>query len=123
MFRRLNREEGITLVLVTHDMNVARYADRIIFIKDGLIADPTLLSADEPPVARSHNGSASNGASRGNGVAVGNVVLRVHGLVHRSEHPESGTGIASPCSRRNRTDRRGRHRAGGRFPTESGRAT
>ena len=94
MFRRLNREEGITLVLVTHDMNVARYADRIIFIKDGLIADPTLLSADEPPVARSQNGSASNGASRGNGVAVGNVVARVNGLVHRSEHQGSGKGNA-----------------------------
>ena len=88
MFRRLNREEGITLVLVTHDMNVARYADRIIFIKDGLIADPTWLSAYEPPVARSQNGSGSNGALRGNGVVGDN------GLAHRSEHPESGNGNA-----------------------------
>src|ERR1700737_4549915 len=38
MFRRLNREEGITVILVTHDMTVAKHADRIIFIKDGLIA-------------------------------------------------------------------------------------
>ncbi len=37
MFQRLNREQGITIILVTHDGNVARHAGRIIRIKDGLI--------------------------------------------------------------------------------------
>ncbi len=30
-------EQGITLVMVTHDRHVAEHADRIIHIKDGLI--------------------------------------------------------------------------------------
>lgn len=42
MFQRLNREEGITVVLVTHDLHVARHADRIIYVRDGLIDDEAL---------------------------------------------------------------------------------
>jgi putative ABC transport system ATP-binding protein len=34
---RLNREQGTTLVLVTHDPQLAAYADRIITLRDGKI--------------------------------------------------------------------------------------
>jgi ABC-type lipoprotein export system ATPase subunit len=37
MFQELNRREGITIILVTHAMEVAAYANRSIRIKDGLI--------------------------------------------------------------------------------------
>jgi ABC-type lipoprotein export system ATPase subunit len=37
MFQRLNEEEGITIILVTHDSNVAATAKRAIRISDGLI--------------------------------------------------------------------------------------
>jgi len=37
MFERLNREEGITIILVTHDAGVAHHARRIIHILDGQI--------------------------------------------------------------------------------------
>src|SRR5437870_8216192 len=41
MFQKLNVEEGITIILVTHDAEVANHAKRIIRIRDGLIEDDT----------------------------------------------------------------------------------
>jgi putative ABC transport system ATP-binding protein len=38
LFRTLNRE-GKTIILVTHDPNVAKEADRIIYLKDGRIVE------------------------------------------------------------------------------------
>src|SRR5215207_4159716 len=38
IFHKLNREQGITVILVTHDPEVARYARRIISVRDGLLA-------------------------------------------------------------------------------------
>ena len=37
IFQRLNREQGITLILVTHESDIAEYADRVIVFKDGKI--------------------------------------------------------------------------------------
>jgi putative ABC transport system ATP-binding protein len=37
MFTRLNQEDRITIILVTHAMEVAEYANRSIRIRDGLI--------------------------------------------------------------------------------------
>ncbi|HYA88534.1 MAG TPA: ABC transporter ATP-binding protein [Nitrospirota bacterium] len=37
MFQQLNRSENLTIILVTHDPGVAHHAQRIIYIKDGLI--------------------------------------------------------------------------------------
>ena len=38
-FRRLNKEEGHTIVLITHETEVAEHADRIIYIKDGRLVE------------------------------------------------------------------------------------
>jgi putative ABC transport system ATP-binding protein len=37
LFHHLNEDEGRTIVLVTHDMEIARQANRIIVIKDGKV--------------------------------------------------------------------------------------
>ncbi len=37
VFQRLNRERGITLVLVTHEQDIAQYADRVVVFKDGRV--------------------------------------------------------------------------------------
>jgi len=37
IFTRLNQEQGITIILVTHDPEVAEVARKIIYVRDGLI--------------------------------------------------------------------------------------
>lgn len=45
LFKKLNKENGITIVMVTHEADIARYADRHIVFKDGtVIKDDKKLS-------------------------------------------------------------------------------
>ncbi len=52
IFQRLNREQGITTVFVTHDPWIARHTQRVIMLRDGsIIADREVA---EPLVAGEH---------------------------------------------------------------------
>ncbi len=66
LLRELNAERGVTLILVTHDLEVANYAHRIVNLRDGKIANIDVLvgqpsEADDPvstasPVKEKPNG-------------------------------------------------------------------
>ena len=43
LLRQVSKEFGRAVVMVTHDPRIAAYAGRIIFLKDGKIADETIL--------------------------------------------------------------------------------
>ena len=46
---KLNRQEGTTLILVTHDPALSRLADRIVRLKDGKIVDESKSFGDTDP--------------------------------------------------------------------------
>jgi len=47
MFKHLNEDDGITIIMVTHDADVARHARRIIHIHDGVIVDGAQMRETE----------------------------------------------------------------------------
>ncbi len=51
MFQQLNEEDGLTILLVTHDANVARFARRVIHIRDGAISNGSLSGEDATQMA------------------------------------------------------------------------
>jgi putative ABC transport system ATP-binding protein len=58
LFGDLHRQ-GMTLIVVTHDMDVARRAERLITISDGLIISDQRASADPKPTVVNVNGVQS----------------------------------------------------------------
>ena len=43
LLRQVSKQYGRAVVMVTHDPRIAAYADRIIFLKDGKVAEETIL--------------------------------------------------------------------------------
>ena len=57
LFRRLNQQEGITIVLVTHEPDIAAHAPRLVRLVDGHKAwdgdtQAGLAAAAHPPAAQ-----------------------------------------------------------------------
>ena len=45
LFRELNRELGLTIIIVTHDMKLANKVDRVVMISDGKISTEKIMKA------------------------------------------------------------------------------
>jgi ABC-type lipoprotein export system ATPase subunit len=58
LFHSLN-EQGITIVMVTHDLEVAEHAKRVLVIRDGLLADDRLNPARPVPAVLVSVGAAA----------------------------------------------------------------
>ena len=46
LFRKLNRELGLTIIIVTHDMKLAHKVDRVVMISDGKISTEKIMKED-----------------------------------------------------------------------------
>jgi ABC-type methionine transport system ATPase subunit len=46
LFRKLNEEMGITIIIVTHDISLANKVGRVVMISDGKISTEKIMKAD-----------------------------------------------------------------------------
>lgn len=44
IFQQLNREEGVTIILVTHEREIAQHSQRIVSFRDGILVKDEVLS-------------------------------------------------------------------------------
>ena len=61
----LAREQGTTLVLVTHDARVAAYAERVVMVHDGLLTATDLTAPADRPYGASAAAATSSPAAKG----------------------------------------------------------
>jgi macrolide transport system ATP-binding/permease protein len=81
ILQKLNDEEGITIIVVTHDDNVARHTKRIIRMKDGVIVDEgaTAVAPRKEPVKIDNDEKRSSHAPNGSWLSMNTIysVLRI----------------------------------------------
>src|SRR5271165_5728865 len=76
IIRRLNREQGVTVVVVTHEPDIAAYADRVITMRDGRI----LSDEHQVAVATPASADASTAAAAAAPVGITPVSANASGL-------------------------------------------
>jgi len=45
MFKELNQKDGITIIMVTHEREIAEYSQRIINLRDGMVSEEEMLQS------------------------------------------------------------------------------
>jgi macrolide transport system ATP-binding/permease protein len=84
LFTQLNEEEGVTIILVTHDEDVARSAKRVIRITDGVV------EAEEPQTQKAQGGQVGSSPPAGSEVVAklrsGLAWLRLQWMVRTALH-------------------------------------
>lgn len=64
IFRQLNRETGVTIVIVTHDMELAGKVDRVVAIRDGMTSSE-LIKRPSLSASAGREGEAGSGSRQG----------------------------------------------------------
>jgi ABC-type lipoprotein export system ATPase subunit len=59
LMRRMNREHGVTFILVTHDTDVASQTDRVIRLKDGKVLSDTRVNPEQTFLAKLDRGEGA----------------------------------------------------------------
>jgi len=65
LVRRLNEQQGLTVVLVTHDMGVAAWSKRVVTFRDGRIVSDTPVADAVPEAVRAGAGHAHTAVHEG----------------------------------------------------------
>ena len=60
LLKEMNKEEGMTVVLATHNAHLAGLADRIIHLKDGLLGESSTGTEEPAPMEERKNGGMEN---------------------------------------------------------------
>ncbi len=82
-FRTLRQEMGVTIIIVSHDPGVARQVDRVVAIRDGMLASETVRQAVvRTPEWLAENGHADDAAHPYHETFEELVVLDKNGRLH-----------------------------------------
>ena len=74
--RALNRERGVTVIVVTHEREVAAYADRVITMRDGeIVSDVRQTAVAAEPIGRDVQDEPPPSAGRGLAMSFGLMIL------------------------------------------------
>jgi macrolide transport system ATP-binding/permease protein len=89
--QKLNRGQGLTVVLVTHDADLAMFADRIIMLRDGLIVSDQRHSA-RPAIESAGAGPAPPA------IATGKATRPQQGTYAEPSRPDAREADAAPLT-------------------------
>ena len=121
IIRKLNREQGVTVILVTHEADIGAYADRMIVMRDGkIVSDERQAAGREPDPADAAHAPTRRRRGRGHRAAPRRRIRRARGLPvddrlgvaagAGAQQAALGPDHAGRVHRRGGADRHGRRR-------------